>query len=408
MQSAQARTAGEATAIAALLCVVLFLLLNPFLALFLTALMDRRWRVPPVFFIAVATLSFTLFFNAREYGIEWYPEVSTDDIPNYLGLYAGNYGLSLKDVVLRFLEAPNGHELFWHVPWWAVVNFVGASNETFIFTHYFINFLALFLALSTFSTRHLVAYTLVYLLLAPLTVDGLAHIWRQQLALSMFMAGVGLYLVRGKPFGKWLIYLSPLMHVSVIFFVIVFVVFKLIRTLNGFKNKLVFSLLLFAMMAAIPPLSSAAVALLDSIGIQRLMAFFEGYGTNVVRIYLLISLYALPMLLVFYFLRNDDANHLAMILCFAVFSIVLALPGANGIYDRLLMFSLSFLGLFFYRALQQNFAAAWQIPAMIVIFAIGMFRLYLPTQEQSGVMYFLAFGRAFDPMMGIVKLLTLV
>jgi hypothetical protein len=153
-------------------------------------------------------------------------------------------------------------------------------------------------------------------------------------------------------------------------------------------------------------LSSLAVAYLDSIGLARIMSYFEGTDANVLRVYLLVGLYVIPMLAAFYLLKNDDTNNLLMVLSFSVFAIVVGLPASNGIYDRLLMSALPFLGLYFYRCFFLNFSSRWHLPLLLAIFYTGAKRLYGPTLEQSGPMFFLAYGHALDPLMGVLKMLV--
>lgn len=112
------------------------------------------------------------------------------------------------------------------------------------------------------------------------------------------------------------------------------------------------------------------------------------------------------MLGAFYLLKSDDTNHLLLILCMSVFTIVMGLPASNGIYDRLLMSALPFLGIYFYRCYFMNFSSRWHLPLLLLIFYTGANRLYSPTLEQSGPMYFLAYGHALDPFMGVLKLLV--
>ena len=67
---------------------------------------------------------------------------------------------------------------------------------------------------------------------------------------------------------------------------------------------------------------------------------------------------------------------------------------------------LPFLGLYFYRCFFMNFSSRWHLPLLLVIFYTGAKRLYAPTLDQSGPMFFLAYGHALDPMMGVLKLLV--
>jgi hypothetical protein len=396
----------QARLLASLLCALLFLVVNPFLALFLIAVTSFFIRVPLLPFLCSAAPAFAVFFFRREYGMDWYPGVSGDDVPSYIGLYEGNYGYTFADLWGRFIAAPNGNEILWHAPWWFLQNTFSVSNESFVFLHYLANFVALILTLRLLSRRYWIVFMVVYFFLTPLTVDGIAHIWRQQLAFSLFVSGVALKYERGSRAGGWLIHISPFMHVSMVFFLVTFWTFLLLRRFGAFDRKLWFVLLLAMLMMIVPALASLAVTSLDSLGVARIMSFFESDGGSVLRIYLLLLVYAVPMLAAFFWLRTDDIDRLFMMLCFAVFSIVLALPGANGIYDRLLMFSLPLMGLYFYRCLLRNFPARWHVPIFIAIFALGSYRLYLPTRESNGVMAFVADGQGLDPTMGLLRLLV--
>jgi EpsG family len=400
---------GEAlvgTLFMALLCVLLYLLVNPFLATFLLAVISLRWNVPKYVFLLMATLSFTMMFYLREYGVEWYPGISGDDIPTYLGMYADNYGLTLSELFARFVGAPNGNEILWHVPWWFLLNYLNGSEDTFILLHYLAVFGSLFVAMRCLSRKYWIVLTVVYFFLTPLSIDGIAHVWRQQMAFAIFVAGVGLQYSRGSRAGGWLMHLAVLVHLSVIFFLFSYWTFLLIRRFGGFDNKLKFTVLIVVLMACVPLLSTVAVRVLDSIGMARILSFFEGYGTDVRRVYLLLLVYAAPMLGAFFWLRTDNVNRLILIMCFAVFSIVLALPSANGVYDRLLMFTLPLMSIYFYRCVLMNFPDRWYAPVLCLIFALGAYRLHVPTREGAGVMSFVAFGHGMDPAMGLMRLLS--
>jgi EpsG family len=404
--TARPATASTSTAMVTLLSLLLFLLVNPFIALLFMTIVSLFTRVPPWSFLIPATIAFTIFFYSREYGIEWYTGSSTDDVPSYIAMYESNYGLPWRDIWIRFLILPSGNEPLWHIPWWVLINTLDPGENTFIFLHYMVIFLVLFLALKSLSTRFLLPFVLVYFFLTPTSIDGLAHIWRQELASFVFLAGVGLYVVQHKRIGKWIIYLSPLFHMSNLFLIVVFMLYQFLRKRGAFNNKLKFMIVLMLVLATIPAIARVGVVALDYLGMVRVMSYFEGSGTDEVRVYMLIAVYAVPQLVAFALLRNDNLNRVFMLLCFAVFSIVLALPAANGIYDRLLMFTLPLWGLFMFRCLLLNFSSIWRLPVLIAIFIVGAVRLHAPVAENSGPGYFLAFGHAFDPTMGIVRMLT--
>lgn len=386
------------------LCILLFLFFNPFLALFALAILSLHHRIPAVVFIISASLSLALFFYLRKYGIEMYPG-STDDIPQYISMYQSNSGLTFAEVLTRFVDTPNGGEPLWHLPWWMLINIFDASDETFVFLHYLMIFITLFLALAAISKRYLIPLALVYFFLTPISMDSIVHIWRQQLAFSMFLAGAGLF-SHAKKGGKSLVYASGFMHVSGLLFSALFIAAEWVQRRGGFVNRLRLSIVLAVILLGMSTLTAQIVFFLDSIGLDRIMGYLQGYEVDVVRVYLLIGVNAVPLLVASYLLRSDAMNRLFLVLCTAVFSLVLAVPSANSIYDRLLMFILPLWGLFFFRAFVLNFSVRWLAPLLTAIFVSGILRLHGPLKEGFGVANFLAFGNAFDPFMGVAKLVA--
>ncbi len=395
---------GDTVALS-LVCALLFLLLNPFLALFVLAVVGFFRPVPVTPVIVFASVSFALFFYFREYGVEWYIN-SSDDVPTYIVLYEQGYVSSFGDLFINFFTAPNGNEILWYIPWWLLIRVFDASDDTFVFLHYLVIFASLLVAFVALSRRHFIAFALVYFFLTPVSLDGAAHIWRQQLALSMFLTGAGLYLLRGRRIGNWMMYATPLVHFAFLFVVLILAIFQWMSRHRAFDNKLKLTLVLLATLAAMPVLAQQAVLFMDSIGLARVMSYLEGYETDVTRVYLLMTLYSVPMLLAFYLLRNDRLNQLFMLLSFAIFSIALAMPGANTIYERLLMSILPMWGLFLFRCMLDNFRYRWYLPVIVGIFVSGVIRLHAPLADGEGVASVLAFGHAFDPFMGAVKMLT--
>jgi hypothetical protein len=386
------------------MCSSLFLLVNPFLALFLVALLALRFRVPTFIFLFFATLSFSMLFFSREYGINWFPG-STDDVPAYVSIYFSNLGLTFSDLWLRFLEAPSGNEILWHLPWTIALNEYGVDENTFIFLHYVINFLMLFISMRLLSRRYWIALILIYFFLTPLTLVGIAHIWRQHLALCLFISGVALKYQHKSRVGEWFIYTSIFVHISAAFFVFIYWLFLILSKKIIFDSKLSLIFWLSTFMVCVPLLSLVAIIFLDSLGAGRVMDYFDtGIGSSV-RVNLLLLGYAIPMLVVFFKYQADEINQLFLFLNLAVFSFIFTFPSANGIYDRLLMFTLPLMGLFFYRCLIDNGSKKWLAPALVIIFCIGSYRIYIPTVEHAGVMSFIGNGYAFDPFMGLAKML---
>ena len=385
-----------------LICLILFLFVNPFLALFLLSLVSILHRVPTLGFIVPASIAFAIFFYSREFGIDWYPG-SSDDVPQYIKLYQDNQGISLIGLLKDFASRPSGNEPLWRVIWWSLLNGLNASSNTFVFLHYLLNFFMFFIALRALSYRYFIPYALVFLFLIPISIDGLAHILRQGLSSFIFITGVGLYLNTNQRFGRLFIYLSPLFHLSSLFWVSCFLLFESFRKRRLFDNRKKISIVLLFLLFVCPIILTISVTILDSLGVYNILGYFEGRGINQIRVYLLVVAYGGVQLLAFFLLRNDDLNHLILILCFAVYSLIISLPAANGIYDRLLITVLPLLSVYLFRCILENFHTSWRGPAIIVIFFIGLIRLYSSTDAGYGPGAYLAFGNAFDPSMGLIK-----
>jgi hypothetical protein len=390
-------------AIAGVACVLLFLLVNPFLALFILAATSVFHRVPAIPFIISASISFAAFFYFRKYGIDFSP-TSDDDIPRYLFFYSDNASLPFLDIFSRFVESPGNNEPLWHVLWWPLLNVFNGSDNTFVFAHYLAIFLALFVSFATLSRRFFVLLPFCYFFLTPSSIITVTHIWRQQLAFSIFLTGIGLYVVSRKNMGKWLIYISPLMHLSAVFFVAVFLIHEFYKKHWGSHGKRTFAILLVLVCAALPGVSLIVFDLLDSIGLERILSYLEGSGDDRLYVFVSVSVYAVLLLIVHLTLKNDDANNIFILFSFAAFSIMFAFPQSNAIYDRLLLFVSPLMGFYFFRCFMINFPARWHLPLILVIFFTGTIRMFSLALNHLGAMQFLAFGRAFDPSMGILKM----
>lgn len=387
-------------------CILLFLCINPFLALFIMAVLSLQYRISLYVFVVSASISFTLFFFLREYGVDWYFN-STDDVPNYIWMYQSNYSLEFVDILKRFIELPTGNELLWHIPSWMLLNWFGASDETFVLLHYFLIFLTLFFAIGMISSRHFVALSLIYFFLTPISLDSVAHIWRQQIASSMFLGGMGLYFNRGARVGKLMLLCSALMHLSFLFYSAVFLAVESLRVKGKFQNKKKVVKYIIITMLFVPLLLYCTVYVLDSVGLPKILSYFEGYDIDALRVYLIIGIYAIPLLIAFFYFPMDAINTHIAILCLTVFSIVISMPFANSIYDRMLMFVLPLMALFFYRIVLFNITSRWRLPVLVIIFLLGINRLYAISEQGFGVGHFLANGHAFNPFMGgFLSLLT--
>jgi hypothetical protein len=76
------------------------------------------------------------------------------------------------------------------------------------------------------------------------------------------------------------------------------------------------------------------------------------------------------------------------------------------------MYILPIWAIYFYRIFYFNFnpiyRSPWHVAIILFIFVFGFYRIYNPTLSGYGVANFLAYGNAFDPLMGLLKLSSLL
>lgn len=390
---------------------LIFFIFNPFLCITALAIFNTKIKIPRLPFIFFASLSFALFFYNREYGIYWYAD-SIDDVYVYISMFQSNEGLGFFEIFIRFFNSPFSNEPLWHLPWWFGLNFLNMNENQFIFSHYLLIFILLFYTFSMLSKRYFVILIFVYFFLSVISLDSIAHIWRQQIAFTIFLLGISLYFADKKKLGKLLVISTTFIHLSSLIFCFIFFITIFCIRKGLFNNKLKATLFLLLSLPLSTLMSYLIIYFLDSIGLSRVLFYFLDGDINLIRIYLLIGVYAVPQILSFYFLKNDDLNKVLLMVCFSVFSIIVAFPGASSFYGRLLMYILPIWAIYFYRIFYFNFnpiyRSPWHIAIIFTIFSIGFYRIYNPTLNDYGVMSFLAYGGAFDPLMGLLKITALL
>jgi hypothetical protein len=397
----------ETTSVFAVGVIFIFLLFNPFLALFCLSLISLFFRVPKPVFVISATLAFTCFFFFRDYGMTWADGASSDDIPTYILLYYTNQGIPFGEVFSKFLSSPGNYEPLWHAPFWVWLNVFNGGEKSFIFINYLLIFTFLFCALAAISSRYFILLALAYFFLTPGSIDSIFHIWRQQLSFGVFLWGCAQYLIKSKKTGLFLIFITPLIHLVCIYFVIIFIVYNFLRKRQLIKKKLPF--FLYALLLSFISCTAfmAGLNYLASLNLDRVLIYFEGTGDSNVRQFIVMSIFLGLVSFTHIFFKNDDFNKLIIFITFVVTIMTIAFPSANTIFNRLSYFSVPFLGLYFVRWTLLNFSKKWLLHLTFFIFITGLYRIIPLVTRKIASVQFLAFEHPLDPLMGVLKMLLL-
>jgi len=386
------------------LCMIcFFLFFNPFIALFFIAILSVYFQLPKLPFLIIGSLAFTLFFFFREYDVAW--NASSDDVPSYIELYLSNKSISLSEIFLRFLTSPGDHEPLWHLPFWVLINIFNGSEKSFIFIHYFLIFYLLFYTLNSISDRYYIIVILAYFFLTPVAIDSVFHIWRQQIASTVFLLGCNVYLYKKGKAGVYFIYLSCFIHLVCLYFLIIFLFFNFLRNRKALEKNAHFFLYAIMLCFVFILTFNIAINFLASFNLDRVVTYAEGTGVDGIRMFVVMSIFMGILFLSHVLVKNDDLNKLIIFITFVVTTMTIAFPFADSIFTRLAYFTVPLIGIYFVRWFILNFPSKWILAFVLFTFITGFCRILpLITQKRASAQ-FLAYGHPLDPVMGIIKML---
>jgi len=385
---------------------LLFLLVNPFLSLFIISILSVKFKIPKIPFLIFVTVSLTLFYFSREYGVQW--AVSSDDVPSYISLYHSNASLQLTEIFTRFLSSPVSNEPIWHSFFSILLNVFGINDNTFVFIHYFLIIFLFFIALINISRKYFIVLALAYFFLTPMSLDSIFHIWRQQLAFSFFLIGIAIYLIKGKKSGLYFIFLSPLIHLVTLFFVISFILFNWLKKTKLISSKLGFILFVSLICLLYVEAVSSVINLFSMINITRITNYFESGGDYVFRSFIISSFFMVFFLITNTFFYNDNFNKYIILVNTIIAAILFAFPSAFSIFTRLNYFAMPLVSVYLVRWYLFNFSTKWIKVVVFIIFITGMLRIIPSITGKNASAQFLAYGNPLDPFMGFLKMLFFV
>lgn len=379
-----------------------FLVFNPFFALFISALISIKFELPKFSFLLISCISFSMFFYLREYDVIW--SASSDDVPTYVLLYFSNKGISFVEIFYRFLQSPGNNEPLWHFPFWILLNIFKGSESTFIFIHYFLIFFLLFFSLIFLSNRYFIILIFGYFFLAPVALDSVFHIWRQQIASSIFLLGTISYFVKKNRKGLYLIFLSPLIHLVCLFFVAIFIYFNFLRKKKIIETNTKFIFFVFLISISFVLLFNLGINILASFNLDRVLMYAEDSESDQFRLLIVLSFLIGAMILTHIKYKSDDLNKFLIIITFVVTSMSIAFPNASSIFGRLAYFTVPLTAVYFIRWFLINMPRKYFILFVFFILFSGMYRIVPLITEKRASVQFLAFNHPLDLFMGIIKM----
>ncbi len=383
-----------------------YLFLNPFISLFLSVIFFNIGSTQKWFTLFLFAVSFSLFFQSREIGVRFY-EYATDDVIVYVDQFQTLEYKSLFDLFPDFLEKPSGQELGYMILSKLISILTFNNIPLFIFVHYFILFFLLYFIIQKLSLRYSNLIVLGFLLLFPIAIYSFAHIWRQQLAVLLFYYGILVYFIDDKK-RKGLIIISStiLFHLSSVFYIFIFLLYILYKKYFEIsKGSVLFLVLLNIVIGKI--VFQMILLILARLGLDKLLLYTEGLSVNKDLFFKLLPFYILITLSLMYLVKPKKENLFLFYYLLCCLTLPIIIPSFNAIYDRFINFSIPLVGLFFavyVSSLKNQFI---YIGAAVLIFVFGSLRLFYEYHASVGVISYIGNKAAFDPSMGILKMLIL-
>jgi hypothetical protein len=246
---------------------------------------------------------------------------------------------------------------------------------------------------------------LAYFFLTPISIDSVFHIWRQQLAFSMFLLGISWYLYKGKKRGLVMIYLSLLMHLVSIFFILIFVIYQILLKNKLIEKKKSLFIWAFAVSGIFILGFTQAINLFSSFNLDKIATYFEGSGSSNIRLFIVMIIYLFSFFMSHFFFKNDNLNKLIIFINVIVTTMTIAFPWADSIFNRLSYFTVPLVGIYFVRWFLFNMKKEWLLFATFFIFLTGVARMVPLITTKYASAQFLAMGHPLDPMMGVFKMI---
>lgn len=381
--------------------VIMFLIINPVISLILSLLLVGKDKVLVRWVAIFFGFSISLFLFKKEYGAQL-TATAFDDVASYIYMYDRSAYYSLFDYVfigrdMYFV----GSEPIFRLYLWALKNLFLISDDFFVYLTCFVIVFSLMYAFRLMDERRYLYYFVLYLFASQAGIVLVSSIWRQQLALVLILLGFTLYVRGDKMKGFGFLFMAPLVHVSSVFILLYFVLLEGLERVWVFDRKsfFVFSLILIAIIS--PLLMVFGSSILFQSGADRLDLYMTGTGDDrriaFITVLVIGALYLVPAL--FYQIHK---LYLYFVYVFiGGISFMMVYPSANGVFDRIMMYSRPFIGVYLFEFISNKYGAnAGKSFAFCVLF-FGIYWI----DSSNQVLRLLGKGNFFNPVAGIIYML---
>jgi hypothetical protein len=218
-----------------LIIFLIFFTFNPYLAIFLSSIIILTGNEFKKLNIIFPIIAFASFYSTREIGLD-----GGDDVVNYIYLYDSFADLRFIDIVTDFIYYPTSHEIFYFAFGWIIKNALNFSDNAFVFLNYLIIIYLISIVGNLLDKRYVFIFIFIYFFSLGDTTSHIMHVWRAQMALSVFLIGILIYFNKQKQIGITIAACSVGFHISLLIFFLIFISYIYVK-----RNFSLYFLILF-------------------------------------------------------------------------------------------------------------------------------------------------------------------
>lgn len=209
-----------------------FLILNPFLAIFILSLYslyvdDSVKQTKQTLLIFAFALA--IFYASRDI---W--ALVGDDTPGYVERYLMDQDASLASIVSRFFLFPPANEVLYFLCMWVVGKLLNPGTQTLLFIVYLGQLTLLSVAAYLVSRRYAVIFLFIFFFGISDPGTQIMHLWRASFGTLTFMIGILIYFQGNSRTGRIIVWASPGFHLTLLPFVFIFECYNFLKKRTGF------------------------------------------------------------------------------------------------------------------------------------------------------------------------------
>jgi hypothetical protein len=397
---------------ASLLVAALFVLLSPMYALPAAALISCFYILSFRIVAPLFCFAFVVTMLSRDLGVRW-SDTAGDDVPSYLILYYQVSQLRVLDLFKMFtgrVEGVAATESGYGILLYVLGVVSGTNFKVYLVIQYLFSAMLVVAGARIISRRMFMVYLYFgYFFFLGRWYQS-AHLFRNDLANSILIIGIALYLLHGKKTGLLVGMSSLMFHLSSLPGVGVLCAFAAFdytrkRRLNyntqvTASRKISTLVMTLVFIFCVPIILFYTSKMLAFVGYEKLLVYLmraEGYDHLALPVLIRGVFYMTLLVILYIFFKMDKFIECVGIMFAISLGVGLFYPENFGLFGRLMSFARSNLTLAVCRLTAVNFHKNIMILAIVFLFVFRVAMIHNLSHSGGSVWAFLGQGDLWNP-----------